>query len=316
MAYQFAHIEGYARQGSKQGKGPRKWSISDVAAEAMREPDACPHVEQPKPPTVLHGCSPDEAARQAEAWADNSRDAKGRRLRKDGLCLLAGVVSLPADRAADWPAYRAASVAWLRHQYGERLRSVVEHTDEAHPHLHFYAVPLPGERFETLHAGRLAASRAAEGGAVKGKQNEAYKRAMRHWQDDFAVQVAAPFGLSRFGPGKRRLTRAEWQQEQQQALALAKARKALDGRLPAAEIDPTTAAVLMAELHQAKAEMTETEAARDHAQKDAAKGWQTVDDIRESLQPQQWAWLVKQVQDKRKERERENGPDAGPMLGR
>lgn len=221
MAYQFAHVECYARQGSKQGKGPRKWSISDVAAEAMRTPDACPHVEHPKPPTVLHGCAPDEAARQAEKWGDDSRDAKGRRLRKDGLCMLAGVVSLPVDRVADWPAYRAASVAWLQTKYGDRLRSVVEHTDEAHPHLHFYAIPLPGERFESLHAGRLAASQAAERGETKGKQNEAYKQAMRGWQDDFAAQVAAPFGLTRIGPSRRRLTRAQWQAEKQQAQSLA-----------------------------------------------------------------------------------------------
>ena len=55
---------------------------------------------------------------------------------------------MPAEQAKDWPRFREATVAWLKQQYGERLRSVVEHTDEAHPHLHFYAVPLPGERFE------------------------------------------------------------------------------------------------------------------------------------------------------------------------
>ena len=90
---------------------------------------------------------PAEAAKLAHDWADSSQDAKGRKLRADGLALAAGVVSLPAEQRQDWPRFREATVAWLRQQYGERLRSVVEHTDEAHPHLHFYAVPLPGERF-------------------------------------------------------------------------------------------------------------------------------------------------------------------------
>jgi len=315
MAYQFLHVEGYARQGSQQGKTPRKWSAREIAAEAMREPDACPHVEQPQPPTVLHGCTPAEAAKQAEDWANTASDAQGRRLRRDGLCLLAGVVSLPSDRAADWPQYRAATVAWLREQYGERLRSVVEHTDEAHPHLHFYAVPLPGERFEVLHPGRLAAAKKAQQGAKKGAQNAAYKQAMVGWQDDFAAAVAANFGLARLGPGRRRLTRKAWQAEQAQARALSVAKKALAGEVPVSQIDPTAAAVLLAELKQQKAELRETEQARDAAQAEAEKGWKTVDQIRECLTPQQWSWLVQQVQQKRRQAAAEAGKTDAPSLG-
>lgn len=221
MGYQFLHLEGYARTGSKQAGKPRKWSAREIAAEAMREPDACPHVEQPQPPTVLHGCTPAEAAKLAQDWADSSQDAKGRKLRADGLALAAGVVSLPAEQAKDWPRFREATVAWLREQYGERLRSVVEHTDEAHPHLHFYAVPLPGERFEVLHPGRQAAAKKAQQGAKKGAQNAAYKQAMVGWQDDFQRAVAAHFALTRRGPGKRRLTRGAWKAEQEQARSLA-----------------------------------------------------------------------------------------------
>lgn len=221
MSYQFLHIEAYARRGSKQHGQPRKWSAGEIAAEAMRDPDACPHVEQPQPPQVLHGCTPEEAAKQAHDWADGSKDARGRKLRADGLALAAGVVSLPAEQAKDWPRFREATVAWLKQQYGERLRSVVEHTDEAHPHLHFYAVPLPGERFEALHPGRQAAAEKARQGAKKGAQNAAYKQAMVGWQDDFQKAVAAHFALTRRGPGKRRLTRGAWKAEQEQARSLA-----------------------------------------------------------------------------------------------
>ena len=221
MGFQFLHIEAYARHGSKQHGQPRKWSAREIAAEAMREPDACPHVEQPKPPKVLHGCTPAEAAKLAHDWADGSKDARGRKLRADGLALAAGVVSLPSEQRQDWPRFREATVEWLREQYGERLRSVVEHTDEKHPHLHFYAVPLPGERFEVLHPGRQAAAEKARQGAKKGAQNAAYKAAMVGWQDDFQRAVAAHFALTRRGPGKRRLTRGAWKAEQEQARSLA-----------------------------------------------------------------------------------------------
>ena len=229
MAYQFIHIEGYARTGSRQvrkGKGGRatevrKWSAAEIAAEAEREPDSCPHVAQPMQPGRLHGCSPSEAVRRAEEWGAKAKDAQGRKLRSDGLCMLAGVVSLPGDQSKDWPRFREAVVHELRQQHGERLLSVVEHLDEEHPHLHFYAVPLDGERFEVLHPGRSAAAKKAQEGGKKGAQNGAYKSAMSKYQDDFSNAVAARFGLTRLGPGRRRLTRAQWQSEQAQARALA-----------------------------------------------------------------------------------------------
>lgn len=230
MGYQFIHIESYARVGSRQKvkakgykleKQIRKWSAAEIAAEAEREPDACPHVMEPKPPVVLYGGMPSDAVKRAEAWGAQATDLQGRKLRKDGMCMLAGVVSLPEERSEDWPLYREAVVAELKKQHGQRLVSVVEHTDEKHPHLHFYAVPLDGERFDVLHPGRLAASKKAQQGAKKGAQNDAYKVAMRGYQDDFANAVAARFGLARMGPGRRRLTRKAWQAEKTQAQALA-----------------------------------------------------------------------------------------------
>lgn len=231
MGYQFIHIEGYARKGSQQRKDgrlqTRKWGIRDIAAEAERAPEACRHVAAPQPPVVLHGVMPDEAADLAEAWAEAARDAKGRKLRADGLCLLAGVASLPADQADEWPQYRAAALRWLQGQYGERLRSAVEHTDEEHPHLHFYVVPLPGERFEAVHVGRQAAAKVAAIGQKKGDQNAAYKAAMQAWQDHFQAHVASAFGLARTGPKRERLTRAQWKERRAKLKASAQARQAV-----------------------------------------------------------------------------------------
>jgi len=221
VGYQFLHLEGYARKGSQQSRNgkrlPRKWSAAEIVAEAMRDPDSCPHVSSPRPPKILYGCSPREVVQIAENWANASVDASGRKLRSDGLALAAGVISLSNEQQQDWPRYREATVNWLKEQYGERLRSVIEHVDEAHPHLHFYAVPLPGERFEALHRGRQAAYEAKLRGGVKGVQNEAYKASMRAWQDDFNAAIASHFGLARLGPARRRLKRGEWQSEKAQA---------------------------------------------------------------------------------------------------
>lgn len=51
----------------------------------------------------------------------------------------------------------------------------------------------------------------------------AYKAAMREWQDSYHDAVAAPCGLTRLGPTRRRLTREEWKAEQAQAGALKRA---------------------------------------------------------------------------------------------
>lgn len=188
------HLEGYARVGSRQErvhhktKKPytvQKLSIDEVAAEAERAPSAAPHVDTPKKPVRLHGCSPSEAVESAKVWAEGVRDSRGRKMRKDGLCLAAGVISMPDDQRAEWPRFREAAVRWLKKQYGARLLSVVEHEDEAYPHLHFYAVPLEGESFDRLHPGRTAAANAAKDGQDKKAQRVEYMTAMRAWQDDF-----------------------------------------------------------------------------------------------------------------------------------
>ena len=158
---------------------------------------------------------------------DQATDKQGRKLRKDGHCLLAGVISLPNDQKENWDSFKKRSIKWLQQQYGERLKTVVEHLDEKHPHLHFYCVAKPGERFEVLHQGQQAAQKAKEAGKVKGEQNKAYIEAMRAFQDVFSKAVAQIYGLARLGPGRRRLTRDQWKAEQKQAEILLMTRKEL-----------------------------------------------------------------------------------------
>lgn len=228
--FQFIRLESYARAGSKQTRRKpgapettRKWSLRDVEAEALREPGACPHVKMPLPPTLVYGLPLAETMVSATEWASQARDALGRKLRKDGLCLIAGVVSLPVSRAGDWPTFRAEVVQWLQRRYGECLRTVLEHHDEANPHMHFYVVPHLGEDFDSLHPGRAAARLAKSEGKLKGSQNEAYSRAMRAFQDEFWLEMASGHGLARVGPGRRRLSRSAWLSEQERVGLLAEA---------------------------------------------------------------------------------------------
>lgn len=235
--YQFVRIESYARVGSRQERAATKkkparieakWSASDIAAEADRQPGACNHVEAPQPPTYHLGGPVSSVVAEAEAWATAQRDPRGRKLRSDAPVMLAGVVSLPGDRIEDWPAYRDATLVWLRTKYGDRLRCVVEHLDEKHPHLHFYVIPAPGESFDRIHEGRRAAAQAKAIGALKGDQNAAYRQAMQLFQDGFAQAVAEPHGLARIGPGRSRMSRQEWKTLQASAERLAELRRSAD----------------------------------------------------------------------------------------
>lgn len=243
--YQFIHIESYSRTAPKSSKKGSNWNVADIVAEGNREPGATPHIESPEPPVLLHGKPLDELHGTCETWAASMKDARGHKLRKDALCLVAGVVSAPHDiPQADWEAFKIEVIEWLKEKYGDRLETVIEHTDEPHPHIHFYVVPKPGERFEVIHDGKAAALDAKSNGGLKGEQNAAYKQAMRGFQDEFYDKVGIDHGFTRIGPGKRRLTREEWKLEQIQAAAAA---HAISKAAETVELSESEARVIKAE---------------------------------------------------------------------
>lgn len=204
---QFIRVESYGRSSPKKAKAGFCQNIQDVINEASREIDSIPHVSNPLPPVLLHGRPLDQVVGACETWAASMTDAKGRALRKDALCLLAGVVSAPAG-FQDWPAFRDESIAFLQKKYGDDLECVVEHIDEDQPHIHFYVIPRPGQRFETVHEGR-AASDAVKGEKMRASKEVAYNAAMVGFQDRFHADVASRFDFARIGPGAPRVSRAE-----------------------------------------------------------------------------------------------------------
>ena len=266
MGYQFLHVEAYARKAGKGKAGGH--SIRSIIAEATREPGACPHVENPAAPIPLFGASLDEVEALATAWGNESKDALGRGIRKDGHCLLAGVISAPDEMTAEgWLSMKRDAIEWLNRD--GRLVSVIEHTDESHRHFHFYKIPAPGARFETIHPGRAAAMKSKAGGGEIKDQRHAYCEAMRALQDDFFEKVGARYGLARLGPKKRRLTRSGWHQEQAAAVAASKAMAMAENQLAEARAAIGEASGAKADLAEA---MAEAMASLDRAKAEAFAG--------------------------------------------
>lgn len=233
MAFQFIHIESYGRVAGKGKAGGN--SVKDVVAEVTRDPNAAPHVEQPQRPDTVYGCDPHQLTAMAEEYAASmtntftrknrktgTEETVSRKMRADGLCMIGGVFSAPADMpTGTWPEYRQAMIDKLKEEFGDRLKSVQEHHDEPYRHCHFYVIPKPKEHFDQAHPGKRAAAAVDAAGEVKGKQNTAYIEAMRRWQDSYWKDVSSKFAMARIGPKKQRISRQEWQAQQAALLASA-----------------------------------------------------------------------------------------------
>lgn len=214
---QFIHLEKYARS-APYGK-PGENDIEKVACEAARVQGHCGHVEHPVEPTLLYGVSPLVAKRMSEEWTHAkftpylhkaSGTTKRRRYRKDQPCALVGVVSAPPEMKSGqaWPEFKRRTILWLKAKFGDRLKSVIEHTDEPQLHMHFWVVPRAGEDFSAIHQGVKAVKRLPRA-ANRFARDVAYKAAMSALQDEFFTSVAKAFGLRRTTVGGVRLTRKQ-----------------------------------------------------------------------------------------------------------
>jgi len=232
--YQFISVNSYSsarpkartRSGKLTGTTSRKLNSCDVFDEVTRVPSACKHVDNPQPPNWLLG-SREEAETAGAQWKATTRHGK-RKVRTDSPWLAAGVASLPKSRISEWPAFRDDVVKHLRKKYGNRLKGVVEHLDEEHPHLHFYCVPNPGDSFGTVHQGFAAKTAARKAG--RHDVGTAYSAQMRNYQDEFFEAVGKPWGLDRIGLNKGRRTRAKWKADKAEAEALLAEQKLVDIR--------------------------------------------------------------------------------------
>lgn len=231
--FQFIHMQTYSRKPSKAGVG-----TSFVFGEAQRRPECSKHVEVPGQFSVVYGQDVASIEFEHDHAVEIARsvNVKGqsRKLRQDQHTLLTVVSSHPAtpEQVASDPTVAKAvqdwqdrTVAWLRGTHGDRLRGVIRHDDESHVHLHAYVIPAdPSMAARGLHPGVQAKKAMMVSEEAKGLPelaanrlgDKAYRDAMRGWQDDYWRAVGLPCGLTRLGPGRRRLSRADWQIEQAQ----------------------------------------------------------------------------------------------------
>lgn len=267
MAFQFLHVDTVARAVPKKATAKR-WPLRDVLAEAGRETAACPHIDAPGPPKRLFGLTLLEVERVTLRQAEEARDAKGRKLRKDAPVMLAGVLSYPVavadmdERArTDYDAWEARSLRWLSGRYGDTLASVVRHEDETYPHLHFFIVPhlTSGKSldFEAVHPGIAAREAAKRDGKSPKEANRAYCEAMRGLQDDFHTNVGVFHGHLREGPRRRRLSRGAYMAERRDAERRAETMNKAESRLT--ELEAFKLAAAGAEKIRHRADLLERE---------------------------------------------------------
>lgn len=236
MAFQFVHTETYGR---KAGANARRGGATSsfVLDEAERLEHAATHVEAPQRPRVK-GWSIERVRAEHDRLAGEARTTtsagRTRKIRQDQHTLHTEVASHPysPDDLADqrkrreYEAWRNDTIRWWRQRLGDNLVSVVEHRDEQHLHLHALALPRddPEMRAKRLHPGYAAQEQArgaarqrgADGKVVRKEGDNAYRAAMRRYQDDYWEKVGRRHGLARIGPGRRRLSREAWRVEQQQ----------------------------------------------------------------------------------------------------
>jgi hypothetical protein len=209
---------------------PVAWSATDLLMEALRKDGYIPHVKSPRPPGILYACDdevredPLKVAELAERWAESRKAVTGRAHQKNSPVMAGVVISLPKEMLDEWPAFRDASLKWMKEKYCERLKLVIEHLDEENPHCHAYLIPLHGidedgksfsEPFGVVHEG-YAESRSTRRGAIAktgssagAKTGKAFVDAMKDYQNKFQHDVACRFNLSRFGPQMIKLNHAE-----------------------------------------------------------------------------------------------------------
>lgn len=237
--YQFFHVATYSRKANPAGQ-----SVDQVVEEAERNPAFSQHVEEPKPPRLIYGISVRAMKAQHDAMLEAARvpvvkkdgEVAYRSVRTDRHTLLTAVASYPVPRErveadpgekAKYLAWVDANVRFLVERFGPQLKTVIEHGDETHPHLHAYVLPdeLPDLNAARLHPGKAAKLEAEERAKAEGMTprdavkvgNDALKKAMRALQDDYHAEVGAPCGMTRLGPGRRRMSRKQWVEEKELA---------------------------------------------------------------------------------------------------
>lgn len=146
-------------------------------------------------------------------------------------------------------------MVWLKEKYGDNLRCVLRHQDEAHPHIHFLVLNAERVNAKELHDGY----RASAGLPLSKESKVVFNDAMRDMQSDYYAKVGHAAGLLRDGPRRKRTPHPEYKRTQREA----RERVALDAAsenarvelLDAVSIEAQTAANLRREAEHERRSM-------------------------------------------------------------
>lgn len=195
-------------------------SGAPILNEADRVPGFIAHVPEPQTPKWHLGSRQQIELAITKYMSEpaplRNKDGAvvGRKRRVDHRCLVAGVASwpdpmelclsstYPKERHDTLKKWLLLTLAWLKKQYGDKLIAACTHSDESHPHVHFFVVGdaqriHPGMRNELVNDRRLV---------VPDERFVAHKAGLKQWLDDFFADVAQPCGLHR-STGARQIWR-------------------------------------------------------------------------------------------------------------
>lgn len=228
----FVHCQTYSRKPNRAGQ-----CVAQVIGEGLRSGQYHAHVTDPKPPVVLFGdpatfqqVHDDHVAQRKTRVAKNGKDIE-RAIRRDRHTLFTIVASFPVPTAtveassreqARFKNWAHLTLEWVQRYYGSQLKTAFAHVDEEYPHLHFWLLPdyHDGDASH-LHFGKRIKRATVAGLKAQGVPpreavaagNAALKRTMRSWQDSYHEDVGIRLGMHRYGPRRRRLSRAQWAAE-------------------------------------------------------------------------------------------------------
>lgn len=241
--YQFSRIQTYSLKGNSANR-----SALSVLSENSRVAGSANHVKNPIPPRLLFGIDPIEIApiidkRITEAKA--GLRGTGQRIQSNTHVLEGAVYSHPLtvedllrskSDCTSYLSWRKDAIAFAiadAKRRGLEVLSVVEHLDEPHPHIHILSIPFLNDSNKRLdakicHPGHVANKEAAQAGKNPKEQMQAYRDAMKRWQDRVWESVSVKHGLTRIGPRLKRLTQREYTEQKNIAQIIAKTHKHLE----------------------------------------------------------------------------------------
>ena len=232
-------------QSGKRRNGATAWTVEEVLAEAERLEGHRFHLapDGPSLEIVAGAASSFDELRELHERASSVRESfpytdpktgkrktRKRKVAGNARTLHTCVFSLPVlskDAHADPKLEEKCRSVLLQAVEHERRRVEslggtaalsVFHWDEKNVHVHFFALDLERGRVKQLHPGQRAkqgflddpANAGLDGNALGKGANRAYCDALRRWQSDLHAEVFRDAGLMRVGPGRKRLTRAEY----------------------------------------------------------------------------------------------------------